>query len=365
MTLLVPDLGSVTYYVPSIPDIPGTARYQHALAITNHADVSKIISNEEIPETIRDKANQHSTIPDSSALSKAHSASSEFKKNPSDLFFTTFHYETAVAGMLATSRNENSQWIVDVYDSPVQYRLNSPWSHHSIGSRVLEQLLGFANHAIITGHPQNPGRYGNHRSYLDNGTPVDLIRPDFEKGDRLRVVWVGSPRMDRGGQLLVDALHQTKTSVNIDVYGEKHSQLESGIQNIPDKHKATHHGKKPYGECLEAVSRSDVGYCVLPARSDWLYAHPIKLGEYLAGGTVPIASNFPGMMQVGGKAAYYVSPDAKQIATALDEISSLPEETYVNLAKCGRSRAESRSWSQVRSQLATQLSVAQTGVHSN
>lgn len=352
---MIDTVDSVTYYVPKIPSVPGTARYQHALAVTEVADTVRLITHETVPDKIQKIADRTTVVSGESVVSKAKTASFEFTQNPSTIFFTTFHYETALAGLIGTHRISRANWVVDVYDMPAQYRFNDPISHHSITTRLLTPLLNLADRAIVVGNPQIPGKFGRTRTYIDNGSPVSMIDATHERGTPFRMIWVGSPRLDRGGDLLLEALSLTDTSVALDIYGEEYGEVTSRLDGLSDRHSIVHHGWSSQAECYEAIKQADVGYCVLPNRTDWRYAHPIKLGEYLAGGTVPIASAFPGMMQVAGRTGWYVSADAAEIAHAIDELATLPVETYTRISENARTRAETRSWSRIREDVADAL----------
>lgn len=144
------------------------------------------------------------------------------------------------------------------------------------------------------------------------------------------MVWVGSPRLDRGGQLLLDALDQVESPIIVDIYRHEHSSLIDRMERLPSKHDGTHHGWSDHQDCLRATREADVAYCVLPSRPDWVHAPAIKISESLAGGTIPLVSSFPGSQQLAGTAGEYVFPEADKIAEALDILSYLSNSELKN-----------------------------------
>jgi hypothetical protein len=249
-------------------------------------------------------------------------------------------------------------WIADVYETPAQYRLNNPRSFYQIAARGLAGMMKLANHGIHSVHPDTPYQYGRTRSFINNGAPVSRVNPSYGPSDPLHVVWVGSPRLDRGGQLLLDALNQVEAPVTLDIYGRKHDSFVSQMAHLPSKHEVTHHGWSDHQDCLRATREADIAYCVLPHRADWVHAPPIKVGEALAGGTIPLVSNFLGSQQLAATAGVYVNPKPDEIAEALDKLNGPSDLELEERKHTARERGEEVSCSQIRKEFAQQVAGA-------
>lgn len=350
----------VVYYVPTIPEVYSTDRYQHTLALIEYLEEVHLLSNNSIPDPLAKKASSTTILSDSSVPVLGREAAKKARQYAENgIFLTSPHYEAGLAGFIASQAGLSSPtWIADVYETPAQYRLNNPRSVYQIAARGLAGIMKLAPHGIHSVHPDTPYQYGRTRSFVNNGAPVTRVNPSYDRSDPLNVVWVGSPRLDRGGQLLLEALNQVDTPVKIDIYGRKQDQLVKQIENIPSKHEINHHGWSDHEICLQATGSADIAYCVLPRRSDWLYAPPIKVGEALAGGTVPLVSDFPGSRQLAEEAGEYVNPSANEIASAVDRLAALSDSEYAEKSKAARRRGEKVAWAKIRRQFANKLTDA-------
>ncbi|NUB93228.1 glycosyltransferase [Haloterrigena sp. SYSU A121-1] len=358
---------SAAYYVPTIPDVYSTDRYQHALSVAEYAEESHLISNNSVPEVLSERATSTTILSSEGVLARGREAAATARElvGSDGLFVTSYHYEAALAGLLAgrpsfvpSGSREKPTWVADIYESPAQYRLNQPHSYHRVTAIGLATLLKSAPYGIHSVHPNTPYQYGQTRSFLNNGAPVDQVTPTFSRNDPLRIVWVGSPRSDRGGSILADALTRVDAEIKLDIYGQADDEFVRTLDRVGDRHDVTLHGHVEHSACLRAIEMADVGYGVLPRRKDWRYAPPIKVGEYLAGGTIPLVSQLPGTVQIAGPAGWYVTPTDEAAARAIDMLAGMAVDKFTTCAEAARNRAEAISWRRLRSEFATQLAIA-------
>ena len=346
---------SIVYYVPTIPDVWSTDRYQHALGLVEAADESVVVSNAPVPDSLA-KRTTTQVVDAESVLSRGRAAASVATSAPdSTTFVTSYHYEAVLAGSIAKQRGV--RWVPDVYETPAQYRLNQPRTYHQVTARGLAGLLHQAERAVHSFHPETPYQYGSDRRFLPNGAPVSIVDPAYADRSTLHVAWVGSPRLDRGGELLVEALARVDSSLVVDVYGTTDPHVESLAAELGVDDVLRFNGRVPHRKALDGVREADVGYCVLPPRTDWRYAPPIKVGEYLAGATIPLVSDFPGMRYIAKDAGRYVAPRPDAVATALDDLSALSLADRHGLAEAARERGEEIAWEEVRAEFARQVGV--------
>jgi len=352
-----PELGTVAYYVPTIPDVWGTDRYQHALAIVEASDDPLLLAHSRPPAALADRARVHvveSGRDNEGTHARAREAVTAVADHLDDesnsLFCTSYPYEATLAGWLAHRRS--IRWVADIYETPAQYRLNDPLSYHQITARGLAFLLERAPHSVHSFDPKTPYQYGKNRKFLTNGAPVEKIDAVFHDRDKLWIAWVGSPRLDRGGRLLVDALTMLPSRIlnriQIDVYGKKDPAVQDAATDAEVREVFRWRDRVPHDEALSACQAADVGYCVLPNRTDWRFAPPIKVGEYLAAGALALVPDFPGMRMMAGEAGRFVAPTPEAIATELQWIVDLPESDRRMLSRQARARAEAIDWSLVR-----------------
>ncbi|MFC7213389.1 glycosyltransferase [Saliphagus sp. GCM10025334] len=346
---------NVIYYVPTIPDVWSTDRYQHALALIERADNSLLIGNNPPPSVLQTKASKTVILDSSGVLAKASQAADIVRKEirPDGIYVTSYHYEAALSGLLAHYRGIT--WVPDVYETPAQYRLNNPRSYHQVTSRGLEAMLNRAERTIHSFHPKTPYQYGSDRHFLTNGAPVSQIDPSYLISDSLSIVWVGSPRIDRGGEILVKAVSQLNSEFEVEVYGKIDQRLISLAKQYGVQKQIHQHGWVTHNEALQAINRADVGFAVLPPRTDWLYAPAIKIGEYLACGTIPLVSDFPGSRYIAGNAGVYVEPSGDSVAKALIELDKLSTDERLDRMRRARHRGETISWESIRSSFANHI----------
>lgn len=333
-------MAHVIYYSPTIPTVESTARYAHAAAFPDHVERTTLVTEQTPPPAI-EAAYDDVQILDGWTLRKARRAASiaDGTTGEDTLYVTTFHYAPALSGFLA-----DTNWVVDLYDDPHQYALNNPRSHHQLTARALSRVIGRADGVIHDYHPHAGRVLGSDPRFMVEGCPSDLIDPVFEPPEeRLGCVWAGSPRMDRGMNPLLHALHEVEVPAHVDVYGDHEPEVTAMAERIGVTDAVTFHGQTEHGQVLEAIANAQVGLCVLPERSDWLYATPLKVREYMAGGTVPVTSPFPGMRRMAEGAAVYTDPDPSALAgtfETLDEIANDDENRFVEKMRRGRRRAE-------------------------
>lgn len=348
-------LNEVAYYVPTIPEVWSTDRYQHALSLIENLKNSIIICNNEIPDSICKIATQTYVLDTDSVLQRARLAADIAQREMrGGTYVTSYHYETALSGLIAKYRGR--KWVPDVYETPAQYRLNNPRSYHQITSRGLETILNQADMAVHSFHPDTPYQYGSQRRFLTNGSPTSKISPLYPDEEIPSIVWVGSPRADRGGQILIDALSELNNNLTVDIYGKEDDRLMEYADRTGVQDQLVFHGWVPHNEALSAVRRASIGYAILPPRTDWLYAPAIKIGEYLAGGTIPLVSDFPGSRYVASDSGVYVQPTAGQVAARISDIIQEPKERRRKRMQLARERGEEISWQVIRERFKNKIS---------
>lgn len=340
------------YYVPTFPERSGFANHNHARAVTSESERSILLSNNKVPKDLKKDSDKCYIVDGENPLAKARSAFDLISELPltDTTVITSFHYEAAAAGWLASRKGYD--WVVDLNDPPIQYRLNNPRTHHQLTTRVLERLLNQADHGIHSAHPDTPHSYGQERSYLPNGTPAASMSPSYSSRNQIKMTFVGSPRAGRGGKLLIDSLGILREPPTVDIYGDVDEEMSEIISESSVKEEIQLHGRVKHKTALQAIRNADVGYCVLPPRSDWRYSTPIKVGEYLAGGTIPIISDFPGMRYLAKDAGIYAQPSKYSIAESIKEIQELSTEDKRQMTLRARERAEEVTWERLRKKFA-------------
>lgn len=333
----------VIYYVPSIPNVKSTARYAHATAFLDNVDSATLITETDPPDELANRYDSVYILTDRT-LGNAQQAA-KIANNATDeqiLYVTSFHYAPVLSGARA-----DLPWVVDVYDNPIQYALNDPRSYHQLTARGLMWLIGRADGVIHDYHPYKGRVMGSDPRFILEGCPIDLIDPTYKLPDEsLECVWAGSPRLERGMKLLIDALEMVEGDITVSVYGK----IDEEIQSVVDRRglaKQIHlHGWTEHEKVLEAVSQAHVGLCVLPDRQDWHHSTPLKVREYMAGGTVPVMSDFPGMRYIAESTGIYTSPTKNSLASTIDqllEFARLTPESFVDKMRKSRHRAEAHS----------------------
>lgn len=342
----------VVAYYPTIPEIESTMRYQHAKALCDSTADVLFCTHSDLPGDLRP---EDTKIISGGTVDRAREAASIVSDADPGVCITSYHYEAATAGYLAR-RKSNLTWAVDVFEVPAQYRLNHPvHSYHNLTSRCLDRLLDTADIGIHSNHEDSSHTFGRERYFMGCSAPVDLLDPAPVDHDTPELVWVGSPRWDRGGEILVGALERLSTPLSVTVLGRIDERVCERLQAT--NHDTVHVGRRSHETCLTAISHADIGYCVLPDRSDWKYAYPTKVGEYLAGGTIPLVSTHPGPTDSSAYAGVAVDPDPASVAAALQDLADMDPVQRTQMQQAARKRAEAMPWADTREQFLSVLGI--------
>lgn len=270
------------------------------------------------------------------------------------LNLTTFHYLPAISGYVS-----DSPWVVDIYDDPSQLVFNNG-IHHHFGVAVLEHLLNSAEAGLITLHPDFSQEYDFEKVYLMNGCSYNRITPGwhgYEKGigssdgASISAVWVGKTDIDQGMRILIESLYQTDAHVVVNVFGEPYAQSKAYAQEKGVDNAVHFHGDVSHEVIINHLREADVGLCILPRREDWLYSYPIKIGEYLSAGLIPVASDFPAINRLMGTVGFKIDPVPSQLSTVFEEISNLDSRERQKMYKNSRDRAEAIAWRDIRDEM--------------
>lgn len=339
VTFQRPHVRHLVYYVPTVPTVQSTVRYAHASVLPEYADRAELVTESPAPTSVAERYDDchvlNRTDKKGNVL-RARRIVSDLTDD--DVYVGSFQYAPVLAGALS-----DVPWVADVYDDPLQYALNNPRTYHELSARIDKLLLSRADRVAAVLHPAVPGIGGDHVRYVPNdvGFPTSLVDPDTRPADGpLRAVWVGSPQLDRGIDLLLDALDRVDVDLSVDVLGDASVAVRervhsSGLEDVVELHGAVEHEI-----ALEAIEEADIGLCVLPPRRDWKYSYPVKVREYLAAGTVPVLSEFPSFQQSAREAGYYVPPTAAGLAEALRELAQVDPSHLVRMKERARERAE-------------------------
>jgi glycosyltransferase involved in cell wall biosynthesis len=341
------------YYVTEVPPIPSTTRYQHALGIGEHTSESVLLTHDAPPPQIADVYEDVHLMTGNPArrVWQATRILNELSEDDTTVI-TSGQYEPTLAGYLS-----NQRWVADIYDDPIQGILHYPRSYHEILSRIRQRLLSYGDRRVYTLHPLHPrvddtdgaARFtlnGAATGFLD-GTINDLTAP-------LKFVQVGKTMTDSGLGTVLRALSNLSGAFEFDIFGESNRSLERLIDDLGLNAYVTVHGRTPHAETRSAVEDAHIGFCVLNERADWRYQYPIKIGEYMAAGTVPLLSNFTGLRQLAKTAGIYATPTVASITDCLKYISQLSNHEYRRRAKKSRAQAETIAWANERAWFAHQ-----------
>ena len=350
----------VVYYSPEIPQVWSTDRYQHALAVVQYASNSVIISDNECPYEIKNNANSTYKLREENKLKKAFNVAkiAEQEVGQKGLFVAVGHkYRGAIAGVIAKFKGIN--WIPDIFETPAMPRLNKPYSIHQLTSRITPLMLDTAEKGIHSFHPSTPFQYGHKKTFIKNGSPIEKIEPLYDVGDPIRIVLVGSnPRLERGGKYMLQALYSIdRKNIRVDICGKTSEKMKSLSVSLGLSNYVNFHGWTAHSDALNYVRKATIGYAVLPPRVDWRYAPPIKVGEYLAAGTIPLVSDFPGSRHMAGNSGKYTSPSSSAVRKALLKILRTEPAELQSQQKAARKRGEQISWTSVRRDFAKEIGI--------
>nr|WP_306215188.1 glycosyltransferase [Actinoplanes sp. RD1] len=186
------------------------------------------------------------------------------------------------------------------------------------------------------------------RMVTRSGPPVEIVRwgvetrrvlprPARPEGV-LRVLFVGQLRPYKGGQVLIDAVDDLPgVTATLIGDGPERARLEARAAGLPG---VTLRGRVSDAELWAAYSTHDV--IVLPSLTT-AEAYGLVLGEGMAAGCVPVASDLPGVREVAGPSGLLVPPgDAEALRDALKRLAT-DDALLDRLARAGLARAREMS----------------------
>jgi len=337
---------SCVYYVPEIPPIPSTTRYCHALGLQEVADAALLITYAgDVPGSLGDRFERVVALDQSNVALRARKAKAVAEKwaatrQEDPIFVTTFHYAPALSGFLS-----NLQWVVDMYDDPYQYLYSNPRSPHEIGVRVLTKLLDRSTRTILTAHPSTPHKYGRELRFAMNGAPVEEMQPAAStNGETLSGVCSGVKGNLRP---ILEGIKRSQTKVCLDVFGDVERGDVEYVRSLGIGDVVEFHGEAPNQTVRSAVEQADIGFSLPHYRPDWEYAYFIKVGEYLAGGTIPVVSPFTGVRDQVRDSGIYIERNGESIGEVLDMLGKSPVKVQ-EMKGSARRRGEKLNWTDER-----------------
>jgi glycosyltransferase involved in cell wall biosynthesis len=168
----------------------------------------------------------------------------------------------------------------------------------------------------------------------------ELNETQFERGNR-KMVWAG---VKDGVDIVVKALAEMSDPIPFDIYGSVGEELQREIADRGLADLVTCHGTVKNSTVLSVLEDYAFGLCVLPPRQDNVHAYPIKVGEYLANGVIPVMSDFPGMKDMARGAGTYTDPDPADLSKTLDRLAAFDADELRTLSECALERSRQINW---------------------
>jgi hypothetical protein len=337
------------YYVPEVPSIKSTTRYNHSKAISNLSATTTLITHKTPPEKISQGFNSNYVLGNVQSIKdiigharKARRIVNATHRCP--VIISTFNYAQVIAGWIS-----DAHWIVDIFDDPHQQVIHKPAIEHWIGVRVVDHLLQQADTAIYTLHPAIPRTYGKEQRFCINGASTSIFsQHQKEERQPLRCVWVGKTKPGFGICKLIKSLKYVHTPIQVDVYGKKYNKIQRLSENVIFQGKINFHGRVDHETVTDGISKAHLGLCLLNDYPDFKYAYPIKIGEYLAGGAIPIASDFPGIRRMCKGIGSFPELTTESIADRINELADIPRDKFDQMVEQAQNRAQIISWQNER-----------------
>lgn len=350
----------VIYYIPVFPTIhkeiiKSSTRYNHALALANQTDESVLITRDHAPTEIVSEFTEYHCLGGgtmSKQVRESRSIVSQYEADRDLRLVTSFNYVPALTGYLS-----DMTWVVDALDNPRQYVLHEGTSYiNYLINPFLRWIIDQADIVVHTPHPSTPDKYGNEQRYVRNGAPVFLVDSElnekrFER-NRRRMVWSG---VKEGIDIVLDALEQMSEPIPFDIYGPVEKDFERELTDRGFSDLVNCHGAVKNSIILSVLDEYTFGLCILPPRQDNVYAYPIKVGEYIANGVIPVMSDFPGMRDMVRGAGTYTSPRPDELAQILDRLNALGVDELRTLSSEAVERSRAISWEEERNWFAKQV----------
>lgn len=332
----------LAYYTPSVVDGPNTTPYRHAKALGEHVPETLLLTGRYPPDEIADVYREVEILDGrgyAGILSNVRRARRLVNRRlESDgVLVTGVGHGPTLTGVLS-----DPTWVADVFDDPTQFSAENSgsWTHRLLTPVVLE-LLVLARLAYITQHPSSPLQSGKEQVYGFNGAPViDIVPGEKPARPPLRAVVAGKVEVRNGLDVALDGIAKADVPVQFDVFGKPYADAADYAEALGLSDQVEFHGwVASYDTVRDHIERAHVGICLWPERRDWDYSYPLKVGEYLAGGAIPVLTPRPGMADLAGDVGVYCE-SAIEVARAFERIATLSSSALDQRTDAVRKRAE-------------------------
>jgi len=265
-------------------------------------------------------------------------------------------------------------WIADIWDDPMlAFRdMRKGRMKTMLFRKFLKSVLPQADAWILGLHEgilaELPLRLNEtHLLRVTNGVCLDLVVPDDIGDDvgrplkgSLRVGYSGWVTLKRGIALLIACLERDGAftdRIEVHVWGpaEEDAEVAINLHNRCFDQKIYYHGHVSHNESLRLLNSCDVGLCILDQSvTNFRYAYPIKLFEYMATGKVVIASDTPAIGEIirNGQTGFLIRNTVESMCDCLEKTISLKSQNMLSgIGNSARKQAEQYDWNDINQQV--------------
>ena len=338
----------VIFHTKTISTISGkpitsTATYNHAVGIADRSDHSVLFVHEEPPESIKNMFDEYEVLDARTPAGKVFEAIRQARRYSDSSsewrYISSYHYVPSISGYLS-----DLYWVLDANENPrkiIMPRDSSALNY--VVNPIFRKIANQSDLALQTFHPASPDKYGDRTRYVKNGAVIpDNIagNPSRFDSEALKMVWSGTKD---GTLLVVKALSLMDTPMPIDFYGSSRGE-EALAEELGISEYVNVVGEVPYQSVLDELPNYSLGICTFPDRQDFYYAHPLKIGEYLSHGLIPVLSDFPGNRAMAKDAGVYTDPEPAKLASTLEGIRNMSNHMLRSMSEVSVRRSGEIDW---------------------
>lgn|GEM_PF-2861835 len=373
--MTTPNIGTrvVVLKPGGIKNVANAVQYQRILTLSKNYSTA-IVTDGLIPPRIASVSNRYHTVRRGwRFIPSAVRVVGSLWKDGFHVIYTSNQPRAIIVVFLARLLNP-FMWIADIWDDPMlAFRdMRKGRMKTMLFRKFLKSVLPQADAWILGLHEgilaELPLRLNEtHLLRVTNGVCLDLVVPDDIGDDvgrplkgSLRVGYSGWVTLKRGIALLIACLERDGAftdRIEVHVWGpaEEDAEVAINLHNRCFDQKIYYHGHVSHNESLRLLNSCDVGLCILDQSvTNFRYAYPIKLFEYMATGKVVIASDTPAIGEIirNGQTGFLIRNTVESMCDCLEKTISLKSQNMLSgIGNSARKQAEQYDWNDINQQV--------------
>jgi glycosyltransferase involved in cell wall biosynthesis len=185
----------------------------------------------------------------------------------------------------------------------------------------------------------------------------------------LSIIYVGNMYYHRGIDIILSAMRQVDNDIQLELIGpapetsqrndDFNKNLDEPFVKTVDKFDNIDYlGEMDHDQVMAELDQADIGICLLPYErgvENFKYSYPIKIFEYMATGTVVLATKTEPTTDLLTESQLLSTTDSSELASAIMELNNSPQ-VISQLKRRNLTKGKSHCWEVLRKDLDERIS---------